>query len=132
MFQVKLIFVMAWNNCSYYLNHIIDILCFIFLLIIIFNLYLLFFSLKYLSLTVDGVFIGNYRPCFLLSKQSVSFFLSNIIWYKSNENINIITYLFSLTAISLVMYLLYCSKLFISDNLFRVKIRNVFWLIFIG
>lgn len=115
------------------MNHIIEIFSFIFLLIVIFTLYLLFFSSKYLGLTFDSgqVLIKNHELYFLLLEKSILFFNLNIIWYKSNQYINTTKRLFLLIAISLVICLLYLSKFFISNSLFYTRAKDIFWLIFI-
>lgn len=132
MLRVVFIFSMAWNIRPYCSNHIINILLFIFLFIVIFNLYLLFFSLRYFSLTFNEAFIKNYEPHFPLSKQLLLFFILNISWYKLNHHTNTIICSFPPTAISLVVYLSYLSESSISNNLSYDRAENNFWLIFIS
>lgn len=132
MLWVGFIFNIVWNTHLYYSNHIIDIFSFIFLFIVILNLYLLFFSSIHLCWIFDKIFVRNHRPRFLLSKQSVLFFIHNVRWYKSNQYINTTICSFLLTAISLVMCLLYLSKSFIFNNLSCFGAKDLFGLIFTG
>ena len=95
-----------------------DTLFSILLLTFIFNLYLLFFSLRHLGLILDGGRVpnGNYGPCLPLSKISVLLVIPNVTWYESNQHTNTITRSFSLAVISLVMCLLSLSEFSISNN----------------
>lgn len=89
-----------------------DIFSSIFLLIVIFNIYLLFFSLRYSGLTLDGdrISIENHRPHPLLSKTPELLIISNVTWYKLNQHIDTITRSFLSAVISLIICLLCLLK----------------------
>lgn len=84
----------------------------IFLLIVIFNIYLLFFSLRYSGLMLDGdrISIGNHRPHPLLSKTPELLIISNVTWYELNQHIDTTIRLFLPAIISLIICLLCLSK----------------------
>ena len=123
----RFVFDTACNTCSHCLKYVIEALPSIFLLIVIFNLYLLIFSSKYSGLTLDSsrVFVGNHGPHLPLSKISVLLIIPNVTWYKSNQHTNITICLFPLAVINLVVCLFCLSESSISDKSSRTK--DVFW-----
>lgn len=124
---VGFVFGKAWNPRLYCLKHVINTFPPIFLLIVIFSLYLLYFSLRHPGLTLNcgRIPIRNHGPCFPLSKTLVLIVIPNITWYKSNQHTHTIISLFPLTTISLVEYLSCLSGSSISDS--SSRIGDIFW-----
>ncbi len=129
--RVGFVFDTAWNTRPHCSKHVIDIFPPIFLVTVIFNSYLLFFSSRHLGLTLDDgrVSVGNHWPRLPLLKTSVLFFIPNVTWYKSNQHTNTTTRSFSLAAISVVVCLSCSLESSIFDGLSHSG--DVFRLIFI-
>ena len=90
----------------------------ILLLTVIFNFYLLFFSLRHPGLTFDGgrVPVGNHGLHLPLSKTSILLVIPNVTWYESNQHTDTTTRSFLPAAISLVMCLSCLSESYIFDS----------------
>ena len=116
--RVGSVFGTAWNTCPHRSKHVMDTLPSILLLTVIFNLYLLFFSLRQPGLTLDGGWfpVRNHGPHFALLKTSVLLVVPNITWYESNQHTDTNIRSFPPAAISLVMCLSYLSESSISNS----------------
>ena len=127
MSWVGFLFNTTWNIHLHYSKHVINIFLFFLFLTVIFNLNLLFFSLKHPIFTLDGsqVLVRNHGSSLPLSKISVLLIIPNITWYKLNQHTNTTTCSFPLATISLVMCLSYSSESSISNSSSRTG--DVFW-----